>query len=296
MRSTAASRAFSWTDPGKGGAVRRQRLFARARLGGPDRGVRRLPAHARRRRSRPDRGLGLQPRWLLRGPRRVQGASSRRHDLPRRDLEPRRPMAGRRRGLGVSPSTSSGVLRPPVDGLCPQVRPARSRSTACSRTCAVRTFIVHGGHDVLGVQQARTTADYARDAGVDVTFELVPEEQNGGRALPARQSDARDGARRGLASRTVRDRRTGSARSVIDPERDLTTSLGRRAATGIWPAEAAGGLRLTTARTVGPPGAAAPVRTGEARSGRPSGASVSGCRRRGSNPRHADYDSAALTD
>jgi acetyl esterase/lipase len=40
-------------------------------------------------------------------------------------------------------------------------------------------LIVHGGHDVLGVQQARKTAEYARSKGVDVTFHLVEEEQTG---------------------------------------------------------------------------------------------------------------------
>jgi dienelactone hydrolase len=40
-------------------------------------------------------------------------------------------------------------------------------------------LIVHGGHDVLGVEQARRTADYARGHGVDVTFRLVGAEETG---------------------------------------------------------------------------------------------------------------------
>lgn len=40
-------------------------------------------------------------------------------------------------------------------------------------------LIVHGGHDVLGVQAAKRTADYASDHGVDVTFRLVSEEETG---------------------------------------------------------------------------------------------------------------------
>lgn len=40
-------------------------------------------------------------------------------------------------------------------------------------------LIVHGGHDVLGVQQASTVAQYAREHGVDVTFELVGAETTG---------------------------------------------------------------------------------------------------------------------
>ena len=40
-------------------------------------------------------------------------------------------------------------------------------------------LIVHGGHDVLGVQQAARTADYARSKGIDVTLQLVDEEQTG---------------------------------------------------------------------------------------------------------------------
>ena len=40
-------------------------------------------------------------------------------------------------------------------------------------------LIVHGGHDVLGVQQAAMTADYARSKGIDVTLHLVDEEQTG---------------------------------------------------------------------------------------------------------------------
>jgi dienelactone hydrolase len=40
-------------------------------------------------------------------------------------------------------------------------------------------LIVHGGHDVLGVEQARTVHDHARDSGVDVTLTLVSPEQTG---------------------------------------------------------------------------------------------------------------------
>jgi dienelactone hydrolase len=40
-------------------------------------------------------------------------------------------------------------------------------------------LIVHGGHDVLGVQHATTTADYARAHGVEVTFELVGQDLTG---------------------------------------------------------------------------------------------------------------------
>ncbi|MGW1887921.1 alpha/beta hydrolase family protein [Streptomyces sp. NPDC001970] len=40
-------------------------------------------------------------------------------------------------------------------------------------------LIVHGGYDVLGVEQARKTAHYAESKGVDVTFHLVQQEQTG---------------------------------------------------------------------------------------------------------------------
>ncbi len=40
-------------------------------------------------------------------------------------------------------------------------------------------LIVHGGHDVLGVQQASQTAEYAKGKGIDVTFCLVDAEQTG---------------------------------------------------------------------------------------------------------------------
>jgi dienelactone hydrolase len=40
-------------------------------------------------------------------------------------------------------------------------------------------LIVHGGHDVLGVEQAQRVYDHARDNGVDVTLELLDEEQTG---------------------------------------------------------------------------------------------------------------------
>ncbi|WP_188609278.1 alpha/beta hydrolase family protein [Chelatococcus reniformis] len=40
-------------------------------------------------------------------------------------------------------------------------------------------LIVHGGHDVLGVQAAKLVRDYAVAKGVDVTFHLVSEEETG---------------------------------------------------------------------------------------------------------------------
>ncbi len=40
-------------------------------------------------------------------------------------------------------------------------------------------LIVHGGHDVLGVEQASKTAEYARGKGVDVTFHLLDASQTG---------------------------------------------------------------------------------------------------------------------
>ncbi|HZO96975.1 MAG TPA: alpha/beta hydrolase [Gaiellaceae bacterium] len=40
-------------------------------------------------------------------------------------------------------------------------------------------LIVHGGHDVLGVQQATQVYEYAKAHGVDVTLTLIPEEETG---------------------------------------------------------------------------------------------------------------------
>jgi hypothetical protein len=40
-------------------------------------------------------------------------------------------------------------------------------------------LIVHGGHDVLGVQAAQTVYDYAVKAGVNVTFKLVEADTTG---------------------------------------------------------------------------------------------------------------------
>jgi dipeptidyl aminopeptidase/acylaminoacyl peptidase len=40
-------------------------------------------------------------------------------------------------------------------------------------------LIVHGGHDVLGVAQARRVYDDARRNGVDVTLRLISEEETG---------------------------------------------------------------------------------------------------------------------
>lgn len=40
-------------------------------------------------------------------------------------------------------------------------------------------LVVHGGHDVLGVQHARKLVDYAERHGVDVTFRLITEEETG---------------------------------------------------------------------------------------------------------------------
>ena len=40
-------------------------------------------------------------------------------------------------------------------------------------------LIVHGGHDVLGVEQANRVYRYAREHGVDVTLRLLGEEDTG---------------------------------------------------------------------------------------------------------------------
>jgi Esterase FrsA-like len=40
-------------------------------------------------------------------------------------------------------------------------------------------LIVHGGHDVLGVRQATRVYEAAKAAGVDVSFDLVPDEETG---------------------------------------------------------------------------------------------------------------------
>ena len=40
-------------------------------------------------------------------------------------------------------------------------------------------LIVHGGYDVLGVAQAKKVYDNAKAAGVDVTFQLITEEETG---------------------------------------------------------------------------------------------------------------------
>src|SRR5690606_28484283 len=40
-------------------------------------------------------------------------------------------------------------------------------------------LIVHGGYDVLGVDQAQKVYDYAKKNGVDVTLRLVTEEETG---------------------------------------------------------------------------------------------------------------------
>lgn len=40
-------------------------------------------------------------------------------------------------------------------------------------------LIVHGGYDVLGVDQAQRVYDYAKDKGVDVTLRLVTEDETG---------------------------------------------------------------------------------------------------------------------
>src|SRR3546814_6711795 len=40
-------------------------------------------------------------------------------------------------------------------------------------------LILHGGHDVLGVDRARKVYDYARRKGVDVTLRLVSADETG---------------------------------------------------------------------------------------------------------------------
>jgi hypothetical protein len=40
-------------------------------------------------------------------------------------------------------------------------------------------LIVHGGHDVLGVEQATRVHEYARDHGVDVTLRLIDAKETG---------------------------------------------------------------------------------------------------------------------
>jgi len=40
-------------------------------------------------------------------------------------------------------------------------------------------LIVHGGYDVLGVEQASKVYDYAKSNGVDVTLDLVEQEETG---------------------------------------------------------------------------------------------------------------------
>ena len=40
-------------------------------------------------------------------------------------------------------------------------------------------LILHGGHDVLGVQAAREGYEYAKKVGVDVTFMLVEADMTG---------------------------------------------------------------------------------------------------------------------
>lgn len=40
-------------------------------------------------------------------------------------------------------------------------------------------LVVHGGHDVLGVEQAQLVYDHAREGGVDVTLKLIEEEETG---------------------------------------------------------------------------------------------------------------------
>jgi hypothetical protein len=40
-------------------------------------------------------------------------------------------------------------------------------------------LVLHGGHDVLTVSQARKVYDYGRSKGVDVTLRLVTEDETG---------------------------------------------------------------------------------------------------------------------
>jgi dipeptidyl aminopeptidase/acylaminoacyl peptidase len=40
-------------------------------------------------------------------------------------------------------------------------------------------LVIHGGHDVLGVENARTVYDYARSKGIDATLRLVTAEETG---------------------------------------------------------------------------------------------------------------------
>jgi dipeptidyl aminopeptidase/acylaminoacyl peptidase len=40
-------------------------------------------------------------------------------------------------------------------------------------------LVMHGGHDVLTVSQAKKVYDYARSKGVDVTLRLLSEEETG---------------------------------------------------------------------------------------------------------------------
>ncbi|SIK55459.1 Uncharacterised protein [Mycobacteroides abscessus subsp. abscessus] len=40
-------------------------------------------------------------------------------------------------------------------------------------------LIIHGGHDVLGVEAVRTVYDYAVEHGVDATLRLTSEEETG---------------------------------------------------------------------------------------------------------------------
>jgi dipeptidyl aminopeptidase/acylaminoacyl peptidase len=40
-------------------------------------------------------------------------------------------------------------------------------------------LVMHGGHDVLTVSQARKVYDYGRAKGVDVTLRLLSEEETG---------------------------------------------------------------------------------------------------------------------
>ena len=54
-------------------------------------------------------------------------------------------------------------------------------------------MILHGGHDVLGVQAAREGYEYAKKVGVDVTFMLVESDMTGAEHCQPRQSDASPG-------------------------------------------------------------------------------------------------------